>query len=148
VQALFTGKIENWKKVGGPDAPVHLYARDPVSGTYLGFKEVAMNSLDYGEHIQFFTNYQGIADAVAKDPNGIGYAGLDLADYTGTKAVSVDGVAPSAASVNGKKYPYGRELRFFTDADKEPAPARSFIDFVLSPDGQGVLTRMGYAPKP
>jgi phosphate transport system substrate-binding protein len=148
VQDLFTGKIQNWKEVGGPDAPVHLYARDPVSGTYLGFKEVAMNSEDYGDHIQFSTNYVGIADAVAKDPDGIGYGGLDLAHYSGAKVVSVDGVAPSADNVNGKKYPYGRELRFCTDAVKEPAAARDFIAFVLSPSGQGVLADMGYAPKP
>ena len=148
VQGLFTGKIQNWKKVGGPDAPVHLYVRDPVSGTYLGFKEIAMNSEDYGDHLQFSTNYVGIAEAVAKDPYGIGYGGLDLVHYAGAKVVSVDGVAPSADSVNGKKYPYGRELRFCTDAVKEPAAARDFVDFVLSPSGQGVLADMGYAPKP
>ena len=148
VQLLFTGKIQNWKEVGGADAPVHLLIRDPVSGTYLGFKELAMNFQDYGEHFQLFTNYLGIADAVAKDPNGIGYAGLDLAQHAGTKAVSVDGVAPSAASVNGKKYPYARALRFYTDGLKESPKAKDFISFVLAADGQKVLTQMGYAPKP
>src|ERR1039457_3518299 len=111
VQALFTGKLHNWKDAGGPDAPVQLYGRDPVSGTYLGFKEIAMGFQDYDQHVQLFTNYFGIADAVAKDPNGIGYAGLDLTQHAGTKAVSVDGVAPSAATVNGNKYPYARALR-------------------------------------
>lgn len=148
VQSLFTGKIKNWKDVGGADAPVHLLIRDPVSGTYLGFKELAMNFQDYGEHFQLFTNYLGIADAVAKDPNALGYAGLDLAQHAGTKAVSVDGVAPSAATVNGKKYPYARTLRFYTDGLKESAKAKDFISFVLAADGQKVLTQMGYAPKP
>jgi phosphate transport system substrate-binding protein len=149
VQAIFTGKIQNWKEVGGSDAPVHLLIRDPVSGTYMGFKELAMGFQDYGEqHAQLFTNYLGIADAVAKDPNGIGYAGLDLAQHVGTKAVSVDGVAPSAATVNGKKYPYVRELRFYTDGLKESPKAKEFINFVLATDGQKVLTQMGYAPKP
>ncbi len=149
VQSLFTGKIQNWKEVGGPDAPVHLLVRDPVSGTYLGFKELAMNNQDYGEHnIQLFTNYLALADAVVRDPNGIGYAGLDLAQHTGTKAVSIDGVAPSAETVNGKKYPYARTLRLYTDSAKESAKAKAFIDFVLAADGQKVLTQMGYAPKP
>jgi phosphate transport system substrate-binding protein len=148
VQALFTGQIQNWKDVGGPDAPVHLCVRDPVSGTYLGFKEIAMGYQDYDQHVQLFTNYLGIADAVARDPNGIGYAGLDLTQHAGTKAVPVNGVAPSAAAVNGHKYPYARALRFYTDAAKESAKARGFIDFVLSPGGQRVLTQMGYAPKP
>ena len=149
VQSLFTGKVQNWKEVGGPDAPVHLVIRDPVSGTYLGFKELAMGFQDYGDqHVQFGTNYLGIADAVAKDPSAIGYAGLDLAQHAGTKAVTVDGSAPSAANVNGKKYPYARTLRFYTNATKESEKTKDFIGFVLSADGQQVLTQMGYAPKP
>lgn len=148
VQSLFTGKIHNWKEVGGPDAPVHLYGRDPVSGTHVGFKELAMANQDYGQPIQLFTNYPAIADAIAKDPGGIGYVGLDLTQHAGTKAVSIDGVTPGAANVNAKKYPYARTLRFYTDAGKEPAPARDFISFVLSASGQTVLTQMGYAPKP
>ena len=148
VQGLFTGRIQNWKEVGGPDAPVHLLARDPVSGTHLGFKELATANQDYSSNIQLFTNYLGIVDALAKDPNAIGYAGLDLVQHAGTKAVSVDGIAPSAETVNGKKYPYARTLRLYTDAQKEPARAKAFIDFVLAADGQKVLTQMGYAPKP
>jgi len=148
VQSLFTGQIQNWKAIGGPDAPVHLYIRDPVSGTYQGFKELAMASQDYGAHVQLFTNYAGIAEAVAKDPNGIGYTGLEAAPFAGTKTVSIDGIAPTAANVNGKKYPYARTLRFYTDTQKESASVKNFVDFVLSPSGQQVLTKMGYAPKP
>jgi phosphate transport system substrate-binding protein len=148
VQALFTGKVKNWKDVGGPDAPVHLYVRDPVSGTYLGFKELAMANQDYAEHEQFFTNYTGIAEAVAKDPNGIGYAGIVTSPTAGTKTVTIDGIAPSAETVNAKKYSYARTLRFYTDGPKESAATKNFLTFVLSPDGQKVLTQMGYAPKP
>jgi phosphate transport system substrate-binding protein len=148
VQALFTGQVQNWKDIGGPDAPVHLMVRDPVSGTHLGFKELAMANNDYGTNIQFFTNYVSIAAAVAKDPIGVGYSGLDAATPAGTKVVSIDGVAPSAATVNAKKYPYTRKLFFYTDAMKEPASATDFINFTLSTTGQNVLTQMGYAPKP
>ena len=148
VQSVFTGKITNWKEVGGPDAPVHLCVRDPVSGTYLGFKELAMGFQDYGEPVHLYTNYLAIADAVAKDPNAIGYAGLDLTQHAGTKAVTVDGVAPTAANVTERKYPYARPLRFFTDANKESAKTKDFVDYVLGGDGQKVLTAMGYAPKP
>ena len=149
VQSLFTGKTQNWKEVGGPDAPVHLMLRDPVSGTYLGFKELAMGFQDYGDqNVQLFTNYLGIADAVAKDPDAIGYSGLDQLQHARTKAVAIDGVAPSAETVNAKKYPYVRTLRFYTNANKEPAQDVDFINFVLGTDGQKILTQMGYAPKP
>ena len=148
VRDLFTGKIQNWKDVGGPDAPVHLFIRDPVSGTHLGFKELAMNFEDYGEHVQLFTNYLDLADAVAKDPHGIGYAGLDLTAHAGTKAVTIGGVAATAENVNGGKYPYARTLRLYTDTGKETAAAREFINFSLSADGQKIVTQFGDAPKP
>ena len=148
VQSLFTGKTTNWKEVGGSDAPVHLCVRDPVSGTYLGFKELALGFQDYGEPVQLYTNYVALAAAVAKDPNAIGYAGLDLTQHAGTKGVTIDGVAPTAANVTERKYPYARPLRFFTDANKESAKTKDFVDYVLGGDGQKVLTAMGYAPKP
>ncbi|HEY4417268.1 MAG TPA: phosphate ABC transporter substrate-binding protein, partial [Verrucomicrobiae bacterium] len=148
VLSLFTGQVQNWKAVGGPDAPVHLLVRDPVSGTHLGFKELAMANQDYGTNIQFFTSYAGIATAVANDPSAIGYSGLDAAAPAGTKVVTIDGIMPSAVTVNSKKYPYARTLRFYTDAVNEPARAADFINFTLSPRGQDILTQMGYAPKP
>jgi phosphate transport system substrate-binding protein len=148
VLSLFTGQVQNWKEVGGPDAPVHLLVRDPVSGTHLGFKELAMANQDYGTNLQFFTNYVGIAAAVAKDPSAVGYSGLDVTAPAGTKVVSIDGVAPSAATVNAKKYAYSRLLRFYTDAVNEPPRAADFINFTMSAGGQTVLTQMGYAPKP
>jgi phosphate transport system substrate-binding protein len=119
-----------------------------VSGTYLGFKELAMGYQDYGDkNVQLFTSYAGIADAVAKDPNAVGYAGLDQVQHAGTKAVSIEGVAPSAETVNGKKYLYARPLRFYTDGAKESAKTKDFINYVLG-DGQKVMMQMGYAPKP
>ena len=148
IQGLFAGQVQNWKEVGGPDAPVHVLVRDPVSGTHFGFKEIALANHEYAERAQFFTNYLGIADAVAKDPFALGYAGLNLAQHPGTKAVSVDGVVANAANVNTKKYPYVRSLRFYTDAAKETAATKDFISFTLAPGGQEILTQLGYAPKP
>ncbi|MEJ0089758.1 MAG: phosphate ABC transporter substrate-binding protein [Limisphaerales bacterium] len=148
VQALFTGHVQNWKDVGGPDAPVHLYGRDPVSGTHLGFKELAMAYHDYGTNIQFFTNYPAIAEAVAQDPNGIGYSGLNAVTPAGTKILSIDGVAPGAGTVNTGKYAYERTLRFYTAGNNEPARVSDFVNFTLSPRGQEILVQMGYAPKP
>ena len=60
----------------------------------------------------------------------------------------MEGVAPNAATVNGKKYLYGRQLYLYTNSAKETEVARNFVDYILSADGQKVLTDMGYAPKP
>src|SRR5205085_4256334 len=88
VRDLFTGVVTNWKDVGGPDAPVHLYIRDPISGTHLGFKELAMENKAYGAGTNALTSYAAIIEAVAKDPNGIGYSSFDLANKPGAKIVS------------------------------------------------------------
>jgi phosphate transport system substrate-binding protein len=147
VRDIFTGAIQNWKNVGGPDAPIHLYIRDPISGTYLGFQELAVENKPYASGSKMSTNYAGIVQAVAQDPNGIGYSSIALAKNAGVKAVSIGGVAPSAESVNKGQYPYARMLRLYTNKTKEPPTARDFIKFVQSPRGQEVLAQAGFVPR-
>ncbi len=65
VRDLFTGAVQNWKDVGGPDAPVHLCIRHPISGTYLGFQELAMENKPYALRTKTFTNYTELVQAVA-----------------------------------------------------------------------------------
>ena len=148
VRDLFTGTVPNWKEVGGPDAPVHLHIRHPISGTYLGFRELAMENKPYALHLQTYTNYADIVKAVAQDVGGIGYATIDLASTVGVKPVSIAGVAPSVAAVNKGQYPYARTLRFYTDKANATPTTRSFIEFVQSTRGQEIVKRMGYAPRP
>lgn len=148
VHDIFTGKIQNWKDVGGPDATITIYIRDPISGTHLGFKEIAMNNADYAPHPKLFTNYTAIVSAVAADANGIGYSGIDMAQSGGAKLLSIGGVAASSDTVHSGKYPYTRLLRFYTNKDHETQPTKDFIQFVLAPQGQAILTHMGFTPKP
>jgi phosphate transport system substrate-binding protein len=148
VRDIFTGAVQSWKDVGGPDAPIRLYIRDPISGTYLGFREVAMENKPYALGLKTFTNYAELVQAVAQDANGIGYAGTDLLTKPGIKAVSIDGVEPSVLAVNKGQYPYSRILRLYTNKSKESSSARDFIEFVQSQRGQEILTQMGYVPRP
>jgi phosphate transport system substrate-binding protein len=148
VRDIFTGVVENWKEVGGPDAPIHLYIRNPISGTYLGFQELAMEKKPYGVHLKTFTNYIGIVQAVAQDVNGIGYANLDLARQTGAKALSIGGVAPVATSVNQGKYPYARVLRLYSNKAVEASDASEFAKFVQSSRGQEIVSELGFVPHP
>jgi phosphate transport system substrate-binding protein len=147
VRDIFTGAIQNWKDIGGADAPIHLCGRDPVSGTHLGFREIAMENKHYASGLKTFTNYTGIAEAVAQDQNAIGYCSLDLASRSGVKALSIGGVPPTAAAVKEGKYPYARMLRLYTNKAKEPPSARQFIDFVLSSKGQQIVADTGNVPK-
>ena len=146
VRDLFTGTVKSWKEVGGPDAPVGLNIRHPISGTYLGFRELAMENKAYALNAKTFTNYAAIVEAVAKDPNAIGYTTLNLSSKPGVKAVTIGGVAPTEATVSNGQYPYARLLRLYTDRATESPAARSFIEFVQSKRGQEVLAQMGFIP--
>jgi phosphate transport system substrate-binding protein len=147
VRDIFTGVIQNWKDVGGADAPIHIFSRDPISGTALGFKELAMDNKPYASGERTFTNYNAIAQAVAKEPNGIGYCSIELTNTPGVKALSIGGIAPSIASINDGKYPYARILHFYTSKGNEEPAAKEFIDFVQSEKGQQIVAQTGNVPR-
>ena len=148
VRDIFTGVIQNWKGVGGSAAPIHLFIRDPISGTHLGFRELAMENKPYANTLNLLTNYEAIVEAVAKDTNGIGYSSLELENNAGVKPVSISGIEPDAAAVNKGNYPYARVLHLYTRKGHETPEALDFIQFVLSPQGQAVLTQRGFTPHP
>lgn len=148
VRDIFTGATKNWKDVGGPDAPIVLYIRDAISGTYLGFREIAMDNKAYAADPRLMTNYAGIVTAIAQDANGIGYSSIELMTNAGVKSVSIDGVAPTAQTVSAGKYPYARPLRFYTNKAKESGQVHEFIQYVESPKGQAILAQMGFVPHP
>jgi phosphate transport system substrate-binding protein len=149
VRDIFTGTIQNWKEVGGSDAPINLYLRNPVSGTYLGFRELALEDKPYSTNSATELNtYAEILQAVGKDSNGIGYSSPQLAGKLNGKVVSIDGVTPDAASVNARKYPYARVLHLYTDRTRETTATRNFIQFALSTQGQRIVDEMGYTPAP
>lgn len=147
VRDLFVGTVQNWKDVGGPDAPVNLYIRHPISGTHLGFRELAMENKPYALHLKTFTNYTEIVQALAQDPHGIGYTTIPLASSPGVKPVSIGGVAPTIEAVNKGQYPYARVLRLYTDKASETPAAQDFLQFVQSERGQSIVNQMGFAPR-
>jgi phosphate transport system substrate-binding protein len=117
----------------------------------LGFKELAMENKPYTpdpKMLNLCTNYAGIAQSVATDPNGIGYTGINLAKAAGAKVVSIGGVQPDAAAVNKGQYPYTRALHLYTSKGKETAATTDFIQFILSARGQEVVARLGDVPHP
>jgi phosphate transport system substrate-binding protein len=146
VRDIFTGVVQNWNEVGGPDAPIKLYIRDEISGTHLGFRELAMENKPYALGLKTFTSYKEIEQAVAQDPNGIGYSSIDVSDNPGVKAVSIGGVVPNASSVNQGQYPYARVLHLYTDKANETPATHAFIEFIQSSKGQQVVNQMGFVP--
>jgi phosphate transport system substrate-binding protein len=148
VRDIFTGAVHNWKDLGGLDGPIHLFVRDPVSGTALGFQELAMENKPYATNVTLLPTYEAIVQAVARDEWSIGYVSLQLAALPNVKALSVGGVRPSLDAVKCGNYPYARTLHLFTNKAKETSEAHDFIQFVLSSAGQQIVDGAGFVPHP
>jgi phosphate transport system substrate-binding protein len=147
---IFTGKITNWKEVGGPDLNIVLMSREVNSGTHVYVKEEVLKDAEFAPTALLMPSSQAIADGVKKDKAAIGYVGLayvssDVKALKVAKEAGAEAVAPSEESVLSGKYPISRPLFLYTP--KEPtALAKAFIDFTLSPEGQKIVTEVGFSP--
>ena len=149
VRLIFTGKIRNWKEVGGPNAPIILYSRENSSGTYEFFKEHVLKKQDFAPQSQHMAGTAALINAVSKDRNSIGFGGA--AYLAGVKALSIAvdassaAVAPSKETILDGSYPISRFLYFYLN--KRPTGSiKKFIDWVISPQGQAIVSDVGYYP--
>lgn len=146
---IFTGKIRNWKALGGADHSIILYSRENNSGTYEFFKEHVLSKKDFHPIAQHMPGTSAVVGAVAMDRWGIGYGG---AAYTvGVKEVPVSldenkpYYLPTEDNILSGKYPISRFL-FFYLREKPKAQMKQFIDWVIGPGGQKVVNEVGYFP--
>jgi phosphate transport system substrate-binding protein len=145
---IYSGKITNWKEVGGTDANIKLYGRENSSGTYVYFKDNVVRK-DYANTCQSLPGTAAIVNAVKKDKNGIGYGGA--AFDTGVKDCKVkkDASSPAylatAETIKSKTYPITRYLYMYM-ATRPKGHLKEFVDWVLSPEGQKITTQVGYFP--
>jgi len=145
---IFSGKITNWKEVGGADAKIQLYGRESSSGTFEFFKEHVVKT-DFSPRCQTLPGTAAIVNAVKKDKYSIGYGGSAYAEGVKDCAVKKDakskGVLPTVATVKNNTYPITRYLYMYLKA-KPTGEAKAFIDWILSPAGQGLIAEVGYYP--
>jgi phosphate transport system substrate-binding protein len=149
LRLIFTGKITNWKEVGGKDANIILYSRENSSGTYVFFKEHVLKNADYAQRAQSMPGTAAVVNAVSKEKNGIGYGGAAYAKGIRVLKIKKDAdspaVEPNLANVQNGSYPLSRPL-FFYLRNKAAGDIKSFIDWVLSAEGQAIVTKVGYFP--
>lgn len=145
---IFSGKITNWKEVGGADAKIQLYGRESSSGTFEFFKEHVVKT-DFSPTCQTLPGTAAIINAVKKDKYGIGYGGAAYAEGVKDCKVKKDakskGVLPTAATIKNKTYPIARYLFMYLKS-KPTGDTKAFIDWILSPEGQKVIVEVGYYP--
>jgi phosphate transport system substrate-binding protein len=149
VGKIFLGEITDWKDVGGKPGKIVLYGRDNSSGTYVYFKEHVLANKDFPAAYQALPGTGGVVDAVAHDKNAIAYGGIGYAKDIKTLSIAKDKagppVEPSMANVLSGVYPISRQLYWYTAGPPQNA-TKALIDFILSPDGQKVVSEQGFYP--
>lgn len=148
LEGIYTGKIKNWKEVGGDDMQIVVYARETSSGTYEFFKEHVMQRKNYASSVLNMPATGAIIQSVSQTKGAIGYVGLAyVTKEVKDLAVSYDkGKTYATASVENAKnktYPIVRPLFYFYPTAKEKS-VKPFVDFILSPEGQKIVSDVGY----
>ncbi len=138
---LFSGRIRNWREIGGNDGPVRPITREEGSGTRESFTNLVMDKTRISRAALVQESNGAVKELVRGDRAAIGYMSLGLVGDE-LKALPVDGERPTAENVLAGKYKLARPFLFVTKGTPMPE-AREFIDYVLSPEGQRTLESEG-----
>jgi len=147
---IFTGKITNWNQVGGKDGKITILSREVNSGTHVYFKEHVLNKTEFATTALMLPSSQAIADEITGNPNAIGYYGMGYISPE-QKAIKVAKdkespyIEPTIDNVKNGSYPISRPL-FMCTKGEPTGIIKSFIDFVLSAEGQKIVTEIDFVP--
>ena len=152
LELVFTGKIRNWKELGGSDAPITVYSRENSSGTYEFFKEHVLKGKDFVASAQTMPGTAALLQAVAKDKSGIGYGGAAYGQGAKALLVKKDGGSPAieATEENVVKgnYPIWRYLYVYVNPALDKGEISAYINWIRSDAGQSIVKDVGYFPLP
>ncbi|MBI5547595.1 MAG: substrate-binding domain-containing protein [Deltaproteobacteria bacterium] len=147
VREIFTGKITNWKQLGGKDLPiVPIERKGRTSGVGLMARELIFRdqNLDYVSTTSLFDSTKPVEQACAKEPACVAISGISSARLQeGLKVLAVDGKAPTRENLVSGSYVLYRPLYLtFPSANPDPRVGR-FVKFILSPEGQSLMQKSG-----
>jgi phosphate transport system substrate-binding protein len=152
LNGIFTGKITNWKDVGGPDAGITVYSRENSSGTYEFFKEHVLHGKDFAASAQTMPGTAALIQAVEHDKSGIGYGGAAYA--AGAKVLAVakeagaEAIEPTEATVLSGTYPIWRYLYIYVNPAVDKGDIADYLRWIRGDDGQKVVKEISYYPLP
>jgi phosphate transport system substrate-binding protein len=144
IRDIFSGKIANWKELGGSDHPIHIVTREEGSGTRESFQKFVMGKKDISLGALVQDSNGAVRQVVSSDPHAIGYISLGLVNEQ-VKALKLSGVEPNLANVYNGQYRLVRPFLFVFSGDPS-GEVKSFLDFVLSPKAQKLLLKEGLVP--
>jgi len=153
---IFTGRITNWKEIGGKDEKIVLLSREVNSGTHVYFKEHVLRKNDPNSKEEFaptalmLSSSQAIADEVAGNPSATGYYGMGyISKKQKPLAIAKDEKSeyesPTIENVVNGKYPISRPLFIYTNSQPQGL-VKKFVDFCLSAEGQDIVLKTDFVP--
>lgn len=152
LELIFTGKIKNWKEVGGADLAITVYSRENSSGTYEFFKEHVLKGKDFVASAQTMPGTAAVLQAVANDTKGIGYGGAAYGGGAKHLKVKKDdasaAVEPTEATVLAGNYPIWRYLYIYVNPALDKGEIGAYLNWIRSDEGQAIVKDIGYYPIP
>lgn len=154
LKGIFTGRIRNWKEVGGNDAPI-VPNTEILTGkraTIEMFQEMILDGEKYGAGFKQIDFPRDQINEVSREKNGIASASRGLLVATGlamrsrVKVIKVDGYNPNPSNARSGSYPIARSL-FMVTMGEPKGEAKTFMNYVLSSDGQALMKRNFVAVK-
>ena len=146
IAAIYTGKITNWKQLGGDDAKIVVVSRDTNSGTYETFNELVLKKAKIVKDAEYVGSNGQARTRVNTTKDAIAYVGLGFVDDT-VKPLSVEGILPNAKSITSGKYPIARPLFMFTNGyPKMGGDIFNFVTLHLTGEGREIISDLGYIP--
>lgn len=146
IAAIYTGKITNWKQLGGDDAKIVVVSRDTNSGTYETFNELVLKKAKIVKDAEYVGSNGQARTRVNTTKDAIAYVGLGFVDDT-VKPLSIEGILPNPKSITSGKYPIARPLFMFTNGyPKMGGDIFNFVTLHLSGEGREIISDLGYIP--
>ena len=145
---IFSGKINNWKQLGGEDLSINVYARDTNSGTWDSFKSLVFSDGDHAlsPNASRYQSSSKLSDLIAKDKAGIGFIGLPYVNNSKAlsiaASVSSPAIYPTQFTVSTEDYPLSRRLYLYVPASSSEFIKR-FTHFLTSAAGQKIVEQVG-----
>ena len=140
IKNIYSGKITNWKQLGGKNAPIKLYARKGnISGVGYAIRQYIFKDGGMDFNTKYLVGSSGpLEKAVEKDPLAMGITGISSARKRNVKVIEFDGKQPTMANLMKGKYQLYRPLYLVT-SPKPSKKVKEFITFAMSPDGRKII---------
>jgi phosphate transport system substrate-binding protein len=143
IRGIYTGKIKNWKELGGPDKPIVVISRDTNSGTYETFDTLVLNKEKLTDKAEYVGSSGAIRERVMTTENAIGYVGMAFLE--GVKAVKVNDVDATPEKVLKSEYPLSRPLYMYTNGrPKEGSHLFNYVNLYKTAEGKKIIDDKGF----